>query len=90
MLGSTEAESPVVQGLITGIGFIGGGAILGRESNVRGTATAASLWITGLIDSPAATTIRQASGAASVLRPKRAIPRVRANPAPISTREAPA
>jgi putative Mg2+ transporter-C (MgtC) family protein len=35
--------------LITGIGFIGGGAILKMGENVRGTATAASLWITGAI-----------------------------------------
>ena len=39
----------VVEGLITGMGFIGGGAILRREDSVKGTATAASLWITGAI-----------------------------------------
>ena len=39
----------VVEGLITGMGFIGGGAILRRENSVKGTATAASLWITGAI-----------------------------------------
>jgi putative Mg2+ transporter-C (MgtC) family protein len=49
VLDSTEAESRVLQGLITGIGFIGGGAILKHKDNVRGTATAASIWITGLI-----------------------------------------
>ena len=31
------------------MGFIGGGAILRRENSVQGTATAASLWITGAI-----------------------------------------
>lgn len=44
-----EALARVVEGLITGIGFIGGGAILKRGSDVRGTATAASLWATGAI-----------------------------------------
>ena len=39
----------IVEGLITGMGFIGGGAILRREDSVKGTATAASLWITGAI-----------------------------------------
>jgi len=39
----------VLQGLITGIGFIGGGAILKTGGTVRGTATAASIWNTGLI-----------------------------------------
>ena len=46
---SPEAMTRVVEGLITGMGFIGGGAILRRENSVKGTATAASLWITGAI-----------------------------------------
>lgn len=49
VLDSTEAESRVLQGLITGIGFIGGGAILKSKGTVHGTATAASIWNTGLI-----------------------------------------
>lgn len=39
----------VLQGLISGIGFIGGGAILKNENHVLGTATAASIWSTGAI-----------------------------------------
>ena len=46
---SPEAMARVIEGLITGMGFIGGGAILRREDSVKGTATAASLWITGAI-----------------------------------------
>jgi len=49
VLDSTEAEARVVQGLITGVGFIGGGAILKSKGSVTGTATAASIWNTGLI-----------------------------------------
>ena len=49
ILGSTDAEARVLQGIITGIGFIGGGAILKSNSSVTGTATAASIWTTGLI-----------------------------------------
>lgn len=49
VLSSTEAESRVLQGLITGIGFIGGGAILKQKNSVTGTATAASIWNMGLI-----------------------------------------
>lgn len=50
ILDTTDAEARVVQGLITGMGFIGGGAILKRDDGViRGTATAASLWSTGAI-----------------------------------------
>lgn len=49
VLDSTDAEARVLQGLITGIGFIGGGAILKSSGTVSGTATAASIWNTGLI-----------------------------------------
>ena len=49
VLDSTDAEARVIQGLMTGMGFIGGGAILKHGGNVHGTATAASLWATGAI-----------------------------------------
>ena len=45
--GSPEALARVVEGVIAGMGFIGGGAILKTQDNVHGTATAASLWATG-------------------------------------------
>ena len=48
-LGSPEAMARIIEGLITGMGFIGGGAILRHSESVRGTATAASLWVTGAI-----------------------------------------
>lgn len=44
-----NAQSRLLQGLITGIGFIGGGAILKDGTTVRGTATAASVWNAGVI-----------------------------------------
>ena len=43
------AQSRIIQGLVTGIGFIGGGAILKANGNVQGTATAASIWNTGVV-----------------------------------------
>lgn len=46
---SPQAVAYVVAGLITGTGFIGGGAILKHGSSVYGTATAASLWATSAI-----------------------------------------
>ncbi len=49
VLESTDAEARVIQGLMTGMGFIGGGAILKQGGTVKGTATAASLWATGAI-----------------------------------------
>lgn len=45
--GQPDAMARIVQGLLTGIGFVGGGAILKNDDNVRGTASAASIWITG-------------------------------------------
>lgn len=38
-----------LQGLLGGMGFIGGGAILKSGGSVRGLATAAGLWSTGAI-----------------------------------------
>ena len=46
---SPEAMARIVEGIITGMGFIGGGAILHLKNSVKGTATAASLWVTGAI-----------------------------------------
>jgi len=46
---SADAGSRVWQGLLTGIGFIGSGAILRTGTNVRGTATAASIWSTAAV-----------------------------------------
>jgi putative Mg2+ transporter-C (MgtC) family protein len=46
---STDGEARVFQGIITGIGFIGGGAIFKGKNNVTGMASAASLWNTGAI-----------------------------------------
>lgn len=43
------AQARILQGLITGVGFIGGGAILKSGSVVHGTATAASIWNVGVI-----------------------------------------
>ncbi len=43
------AQSRIIQGLVAGMGFIGGGAILKSEGNVHGTAAAASIWTTGVL-----------------------------------------
>ena len=48
---SQEGLSRVVQGIVTGIGFIGAGTILklSREHEIIGLTTAASLWMTAAI-----------------------------------------
>jgi len=42
-------QADVLQGLMTGIGFVGAGAIIKHSGSVSGLATAAALWTTGAI-----------------------------------------
>lgn len=46
-----EALSRVVQGLVSGIGFIGAGAVLKNadEGRIRGLTTAGSIWVTAAL-----------------------------------------
>jgi putative Mg2+ transporter-C (MgtC) family protein len=44
-----EARARIIQGLLSGIGFLGAGAILKRGDQVKGTATAALIWMTGAL-----------------------------------------
>ena len=44
-----DAVARVLYGLMTGIGFIGGGAIVKQDGTAHGTATAAAIWGTGAI-----------------------------------------
>lgn len=44
-----DATARIIQGLMTGIGFVGGGAILKSSDHVAGTASAASIWVTGAV-----------------------------------------
>jgi putative Mg2+ transporter-C (MgtC) family protein len=48
---SSDGVSRVIQGIITGIGFIGAGAILklSHEHEIKGLTTAASVWMTAAI-----------------------------------------
>ena len=47
--GSPDAQARALQGIITGIGFIGAGAILKQNGDVKGSATAASIWNVGAL-----------------------------------------
>ncbi|MGB3222922.1 MAG: MgtC/SapB family protein [Desulforhopalus sp.] len=49
VIDTTGGEARVIQGILSGIGFIGGGAILTDKDKIRGTASAASIWNTGAI-----------------------------------------
>lgn len=48
VVATPDAQSRALQGLIMGIGFIGGGAIVKDAEHVRGTATAAGIWATSV------------------------------------------
>ena len=45
--GSHDAVSRVIQGVVTGVGFLGAGSIIrgGTEESVQGLTTAASIWL---------------------------------------------
>lgn len=44
--GELEAQARVFQGMVSGIGFIGAGAIMKGRAQVHGLAAAVSLWVT--------------------------------------------
>jgi putative Mg2+ transporter-C (MgtC) family protein len=44
-----ESAARIMYGIITGIGFIGGGSIIKNANRAHGTATAAGIWLTGAI-----------------------------------------
>ena len=48
---STDGLSRIIQGIVTGIGFVGAGSILklSQEREIRGLTTAAGLWMTAAI-----------------------------------------
>lgn len=49
VLEGSESHARILYGIMTGIGFIGGGAIMKKDSGTAGTATAASIWNSGAI-----------------------------------------
>lgn len=46
---SPDGMARMLQGVVTGIGFVGGGVILKTNDRVSGTATAASVWTMGAL-----------------------------------------
>jgi putative Mg2+ transporter-C (MgtC) family protein len=49
--GDAQAQSHVLQGIVSGIGFLGAGIILhrGNSESVKGLTTAASIWVVAII-----------------------------------------
>lgn len=46
---TADVQSRILQGLVAGIGFIGGGAIVKIDNHVHGVATAAGIFGTGIV-----------------------------------------
>lgn len=44
-LADGHAQSRVIQGIVTGVGFLGAGALLHTQGNVYGLTTASSIWL---------------------------------------------
>jgi putative Mg2+ transporter-C (MgtC) family protein len=64
---SSNEQSDVLQGLMTGIGFVGAGAIVKERGEAHGLATAAAIWTTGAIGASVAYGYYVAAGALSLL-----------------------
>lgn len=47
--GDSEANARLIQGIIGGLGFLGGGAILKSNGSVSGMATASAIWCAGAL-----------------------------------------
>jgi len=48
-LPDSNASSRIIQGIITGVGFIGGGVLIRQSGAIQGTTTAATIWlVTGI------------------------------------------
>jgi putative Mg2+ transporter-C (MgtC) family protein len=50
-IGTGQDASRVIQGIVTGIGFLGAGVIVqnGAEEKIRGLTTAAAIWVTAAL-----------------------------------------
>lgn len=67
--GDSDGFSRVAQGVVTGIGFLGGGVILQSDSmkTIKGLTTAASIWLTAAIGLLAGTGDVELAGFVTVL-----------------------
>jgi putative Mg2+ transporter-C (MgtC) family protein len=42
---NTDAETRIIQGVVTGVGFLGAGVLIHQQGNVHGLTTAATIWL---------------------------------------------
>jgi putative Mg2+ transporter-C (MgtC) family protein len=41
----TDSETRIIQGIVTGVGFLGAGALIHQQNSVHGLTTAATIWL---------------------------------------------
>lgn len=64
---SPETAGRLAAGVVTGIGFLGGGVIIQRKAEVKGLTTAASLWLVAVIGLAAGAKLYVLAAGATVL-----------------------
>jgi putative Mg2+ transporter-C (MgtC) family protein len=42
---NTDSETRIIQGVVTGVGFLGAGVLIHQQGNVHGLTTAATIWL---------------------------------------------
>jgi putative Mg2+ transporter-C (MgtC) family protein len=65
--GDAASTSRILQGIVAGIGFVGGGVILHRGRDVQGLTTAASVWVVAAVGAAAGLGLWRAAAATSGL-----------------------
>jgi putative Mg2+ transporter-C (MgtC) family protein len=66
-LGGAADPTRVLHGIVTGVGFLGAGAILRQNGSIMGLTTAASIWIVAAIGAAAGVEAYTLAGVATVL-----------------------
>lgn len=66
---NVAAAAPVIQGIVTGIGFLGAGVILhqGERAEIHGLTTAATIWVTAALGIACGAGHQAAAGATGAL-----------------------
>jgi putative Mg2+ transporter-C (MgtC) family protein len=65
--GVSVDTSRIIEGVATGIGFLGAGSIIKSQRKVEGVTTAASVWVTGAIGAACGARLYLLAAAAAVL-----------------------
>jgi putative Mg2+ transporter-C (MgtC) family protein len=62
-----DAETRIIQGVVTGVGFLGAGVLIHQQGNVHGLTTAATIWLVTAVGIACGARLYGLSVAASIL-----------------------